>query len=209
MLILCKTYPIPSAKYSELSCVAGIDSQGMMIRLFPVPFRLIDSDDVPAPIARGPELLLGLKDVRGQGVPVIDLRLKLGMSPTVHTQDTRIVVLDVDLGKRSLPLGLVADRVYEVTSFDLLTVEPPPEVGVTWPSDYIAGVILKDEQFVVIVDLSKMFGRDEVAEIAPTALAACGGPLSRPGMIRASTVRQTGHGRMATRPGIGHIGLDF
>jgi hypothetical protein len=44
VLILCKTYPSPSAKYAETSCVAGMDEQGNLIRLYPVPFRLIGDD---------------------------------------------------------------------------------------------------------------------------------------------------------------------
>lgn len=44
ILILCKTYPSPSAKYTETSCVAGMDDRGNLIRLYPVPFRLIDDD---------------------------------------------------------------------------------------------------------------------------------------------------------------------
>jgi len=44
VLILCKTYPSPSAKYSETSCVAGMDENGNLIRLYPVPFRLISDD---------------------------------------------------------------------------------------------------------------------------------------------------------------------
>jgi hypothetical protein len=42
ILILCKTYPSPSARYVETSCVAGMDEQGRLIRLFPVPFRLVE-----------------------------------------------------------------------------------------------------------------------------------------------------------------------
>ena len=44
VLILCKTYPVPSAKYSETSCVAGMSEDGKLIRLFPVPFRLISDE---------------------------------------------------------------------------------------------------------------------------------------------------------------------
>lgn len=44
VLILCKTYPSPSAKYAETSCVAGMDEEGNLIRLYPVPFRLIGDD---------------------------------------------------------------------------------------------------------------------------------------------------------------------
>jgi hypothetical protein len=44
ILILCKTYPSPSAKYTETSCVAGMDESGQLIRLFPVPFRMVADD---------------------------------------------------------------------------------------------------------------------------------------------------------------------
>ena len=142
-------------------------------QIFAVPVavvREILDHDEPARLPQGPNFLLGLKDVRGQGVPVIDLRLKLGMSPTVKTQDTRIVVLDVPLGERSLPLGLVADKVFEVATFDLSTIGPPPEVGVTWPSEYIAGVILKEDGFVVIVDLARLFTQVEREAVAVSPL---------------------------------------
>jgi Chemotaxis signal transduction protein len=134
--------------------------------------EILDYDE-PARLPQGPDFLLGLKDVRGQGVPVIDLRLKLKMSQTALTQDTRIVVLDVPVGERSLPLGLVADKVYEVATFDLSTVKPAPEVGVEWSSDYIAGVILREDGFVVMVDLARMFAQDrDIVETVPVDLAA-------------------------------------
>lgn len=44
VLILCKTYPSPSAKYAETSCVAGLTAGGRLVRLFPVPFRLVADD---------------------------------------------------------------------------------------------------------------------------------------------------------------------
>ena len=133
-------------------------------QIFAVPVsvvREILDHEEPARLPQGPDFLLGLRDVRGQGVPVIDLRMKLGMSSTARTQDTRILVLDVPVGERSLPLGLVADRVFEVATLDLATVSPAPEVGVDWASDYIAGVILKEDGFVVIVDVGRLFAPAE------------------------------------------------
>ncbi|MBT9371596.1 chemotaxis protein CheW [Rhizobium sp. CSW-27] len=108
-------------------------------------------------IPHGPDYLLGLRDVRGQGVPVIDLRLRLGLSRTVKTPHTRILVLDVPLEQRMLALGLVADRVYEVVPFQQSQIEPAPDIGIRWKSDYIAGVVRRDGGFVVIVDLARLF----------------------------------------------------
>lgn len=44
ILVMCKTYPSPSARHAETSCVAGMDDKGNLIRLFPVPFRLIGDE---------------------------------------------------------------------------------------------------------------------------------------------------------------------
>jgi purine-binding chemotaxis protein CheW len=108
-------------------------------------------------IPHGPDYLLGLRDVRGQGVPVVDLRLRLGMTKTEKTPHTRILVLDVRIGDKMLTLGLVADRVYEVTPFRQDEIEGAPDIGVTWRSDYIAGVVRRNGSFVVIVDLARLF----------------------------------------------------
>ena len=128
--------------------------------VFAVPVEVVreilDHED-PFKIPHGPEYLLGLRDVRGQGVPVIDLRLRLGMSRTVKTPHTRILVLDVPVADRVLALGLVADRVFEVVPFRQEQIETAPDIGVRWRSDYIAGVVRREAGFVVIVNLARLF----------------------------------------------------
>jgi purine-binding chemotaxis protein CheW len=134
--------------------------------IFAVPVsvvrEILDHEDA-FKIPHGPEYLLGLRDVRGQGVPVIDLRLRLGMTRTERTPNTRALVLDVPIGERTLTLGLVADRVFEVVPFRTEEIEGPPDIGVRWPSDYIAGVVRRNGGFVVIVDLARLFSSTEVA----------------------------------------------
>ncbi|MCJ8519989.1 purine-binding chemotaxis protein CheW [Pseudorhizobium tarimense] len=145
--------------------------------LFAVPVEVVreilDHEDA-FKIPHGPDYLLGLRDVRGQGVPVIDLRLRLGMRATVKTPHTRILVMDVPMGEKVLALGLVADRVYEVVPFRREQIEAAPDIGVRWRSDYIAGVVRRDEGFVVIVDLSRLFSDagPALAVVAPAARVA-------------------------------------
>ncbi|MBB3290116.1 MULTISPECIES: chemotaxis protein CheW [Rhizobium] len=112
-------------------------------------------------IPHGPDYLLGLRDVRGQGVPIIDLRLRLGMSATAKTPHTRILVIDIPITHKALTLGLVADRVFEVTSFKHQSIESAPDIGVRWPSEYIAGVVRREGGFVVIIDLAKLFSSSD------------------------------------------------
>jgi purine-binding chemotaxis protein CheW len=120
-------------------------------------------------IPNGPDYLLGLRDVRGQGVPTIDLRLKLGLSKTVPTPHTRVLVLDVPIGDRILTLGLVADRVFEVTPFRRDQIEAAPDIGIRWRSDYIAGVVRRENGFVVIVDVAQLLSREDTVMLSPRA----------------------------------------
>jgi len=113
-------------------------------------------------LPNAPDHVLGMIDVRRRAVPVIDLRVKLGLSPTVKTEHSRIIVLDVDIGSRIVVLGLLSDRVYEVTDLSDHAVEPPPDIGMRWRSDYIRGVGRRGESFVIIFDLSRLFSDDEV-----------------------------------------------
>jgi purine-binding chemotaxis protein CheW len=116
-----------------------------------------------------PAHLAGLIDVRGRSVPVIDLRVKLGLGATAVTENTRIMVLDVPLPRRQLVVGLIADRVFEVASLDDGKIEPPPDIGTKWRSDYIRGVGRRGENFVVVFDLGRLFTSDE-----PVLLATSG-----------------------------------
>lgn len=122
-------------------------------------------------IPNGPDYLLGLRDVRGQGVPTIDLRLKLGLSKTVPTPHTRVLVMDIPLENRTLSLGLVADRVFEVTPFRRDQIEATPDIGIRWRSGYIAGVVRREGGFVVIIDLASLLSREETALLTPSGAA--------------------------------------
>lgn len=141
---------------------------GLEDECFAVPVEVVreilDHEDAFR-IPHGPDYLLGLRDVRGQGVPVIDLRLRLGMSKTQKTPHTRILVIDVLIAGKVLTLGLVADRVFEVASFKHDSIEGAPDIGARWPSEYIAGVIRRDSGFVVLVDLAKLFSRADAASL--------------------------------------------
>ena len=142
--------------------------------VFAVPVALVreildyrDSFRIP----EGPDYLIGLIDVRGRGVPVIDLRRKLGLTPVEPGLTTRIMVIDVPIGDRVLPLGLVADKVLEVASFSADEYDAAPDVGVAWRSDYIAGVVRREGSFVVIFDLPKLLSAAEAAMLSSAAAA--------------------------------------
>ena len=137
---------------------------GLGQEVFAVPVTLVreilDYQE-PFHVPNGPAYMLGLTDVRGNGVPTIDFRLRLGLAAAPVTTATRIVILDVPLPDRTLALGLLVDRVLSVSAFDRSSIEPPPDIGVRWQSAYIDGVVRQESGFVVIVDVARIFTSEE------------------------------------------------
>lgn len=115
------------------------------------------------PIARlphAPHGLIGLIDVREQSMPVMDLRAMLGLPAMAAAPDTRILVLQLELEGRALRLGLVVDRVFEVTALDTASLDARPEIGRRWRSDCIAGIGRRRGGFVILLDVHRLIGED-------------------------------------------------
>lgn len=122
-------------------------------------------------VPEAPSYMLGLIDLRGRSVPVLDLRVKLGLPSVPPTETTRILVLEVTIAGRPLVLGLVADRVIEVMALSAGEIEPAPDIGVRWHSDYILGVGHRDGRFVIIFNLVRLFSEEDTAALLSSAAA--------------------------------------
>ncbi len=123
----------------------------------------------PRPMAalpHAPPFLSGIIEVRGRAVPVIDLPKKLGFSGSALDAHSRIVVVEVRMPERDLIVGLLTDRVFEVTALDDQTAELPPDIGVRWRSEYIRAIGRRNGGFVIVFDLVRLFGSEEVALLA-------------------------------------------
>lgn len=110
-----------------------------------------------------PDFVRGMIDVRGHGVPVIDMRRKFGLPPAEPDGHTRIVVLEVATGNGRLVIGALTDRVYEVAELGREAVEAPPDVGVRWRSEIIRGIGRRGDAFVILLDLDRLFVGDGLA----------------------------------------------
>ena len=111
------------------------------------------------------EFMRGVINVRGSVVPVIDLRAKFDMEPTERTVDTRIVVMELDLDGEMTVLGALADSVNEVIDLPAAAIEPPPRIGSRWRTKFIRGIGKKDEAFLLILDLDKVFSMNELLSV--------------------------------------------
>ena len=114
---------------------------------------LVPVTEVPAssPFARG------LINVRGKIVPLADLRYKLGMEERPPTIDTRIVVIEVDLDGDLTTIGLLAEKVHEVTTIAAADMEETPKIGMIWRHEYIRCIGKRDDDFIVVLDIGAIF----------------------------------------------------
>jgi purine-binding chemotaxis protein CheW len=147
--------------------ILGLDRE-----VFAVPVETVVEILDMRPLFRVPDApphLAGLIDVRGRGVPVVDLRIKLGLPAVPPTDSTRIMVLDIPVDGRRLIIGLMADRVFEVAQLEAGRMEPPPDIGARWRSNYIRGVGRRGDSFVVVFDLGRLFASEEQALIEAAA----------------------------------------
>jgi purine-binding chemotaxis protein CheW len=126
------------------------------------------------PLPRTPQYMRGVINVRGSVVPVVDLRLKLGMTRTENTIDTCIVVLEIGTDGGSMTVGTLVDAVQEVVDFDSAKVEPPPRLGTAVRTEFLRGIGKREERFVMILEIGRIFEAEELdtlsaAEAAPVS----------------------------------------
>jgi purine-binding chemotaxis protein CheW len=143
---------------------------GVAKEIFAAPVTKVQEILDMRPIARlpqAPENLLGMIDVRGQGIPVLDLRRTLGLEEASDSENTRIVVLRMGSGDKELTVGLRADRVFEVTVLDQEELDPPPAISATWDTHSIAGIGRRNGAFVTVLDLDRLLAGIRIPGLKP------------------------------------------
>jgi purine-binding chemotaxis protein CheW len=116
-------------------------------------------------IPRTPEFMAGVINLRGSVVPVVDLRLCLDMLKTESTRNTCIVVVEVMLDSEPTIIGALADSVEEVIDLDPDRIKPAPRIGTQIRTDFIKGMGKRDEQFIMILDIDRVFSAEEISVV--------------------------------------------
>ncbi len=124
----------------------------------------------PVPLHQAPVCFVGVVDVRGTTVPVIDLAVKLGLPPEPITLNTRILVLEIPVNDQVLTIGLLVSKVFEVADFEVDHLETTPEVGVRWNSAYIEAIGRLRGGFVIVFNMQKLLSSQETA-LLPTQVS--------------------------------------
>lgn len=109
-----------------------------------------------------PDYVCGVMNLRERAVPVVDLRLKFGMCGTERTVNTCIIITEVCHGSDSSEIGILVDMVQEVYEFESDQIEPPPKMGVKLKTDFIKGMGKRDEAFIIILEVDKLFSMYDV-----------------------------------------------
>ncbi|OGU62692.1 MAG: chemotaxis protein CheW [Ignavibacteria bacterium GWF2_35_20] len=115
--------------------------------------RMLQVTKVP----NAPDFVKGVINLRGRVIPVIDLRLRLGMPPKEHDKNTRIIVIEVG-GKT---VGFIVDSVNEVLRIPKSVTEAPPELAMGINSEYIQSVGKLEDRLLILIDLEKILTVDE------------------------------------------------
>jgi purine-binding chemotaxis protein CheW len=115
-----------------------------------------------APVPGAPHYVLGIINLRGNVVTVIDTRIRLGLETTEVTDSTRIVIIE---GAKHV-VGILVDCVAEVVDLATSEIESAPNVGNDESAKYIQGVASRDGELLILVDLNKLLTDEEWEELA-------------------------------------------
>lgn len=95
-------------------------------------------------------------NVRGNVIPLADLRIRFGMPQLDDSTDTRIVVIELTLDGEPVLVGVTADKVYEVTEISQTDVQQTPRVGMHWKPEFIRFIAKWREEFVIVPNMERI-----------------------------------------------------
>jgi purine-binding chemotaxis protein CheW len=108
-------------------------------------------------VPNAPTFVDGLINVRGRVVPLADLRVVFDMDRPAPDEDTRVVVVEVDIDGEPAIAGILADKVHDVTDIESAVIQEAPRVGMRWPAEFVRGIGKRHGNFIIIPDLERIF----------------------------------------------------
>jgi len=118
-------------------------------------------------VPRMPVFMSGVINLRGNVVPILDLKLKFGLGKTLNTLDTSIIVTEIkDIFKddetECFTVGIFSDVVQKVVNIDSSMIEPPPKIGSAIDTEFIVGMGRLNDVFVIILNINKIISEGEL-----------------------------------------------
>lgn len=120
-------------------------------------------------VPTAPGYLRGVVNVRGNAIPVVDLRAKFGLPQAADTLNTRIIVMELQVDGEPIVVGGLADAVHEVLELEPHEINDPPTLGLRWRTDLILGMGRRDDRFTIILDIERVFSSDDLVALAESS----------------------------------------
>ena len=139
-----------------LTFTLGHEEYGLPVLKVREIIKVMDITQVP----QVPEHVLGVINLRGKVIPVIDLRRKFGFPSLDNTERTCIIVADVDLGSVRVMMGIVVDSVSEVLNVTEAEIDETPDFGGQTTTDYLLGLAKVKGTVKILLDLDRVLGSD-------------------------------------------------
>ncbi|HEX2959830.1 MAG TPA: chemotaxis protein CheW [Chitinispirillaceae bacterium] len=108
------------------------------------------------------DAMIGVINLRGSVVPVVDLRRRLNMPETERTVDTSIIIIDTEYGDEKVILGVLVDAAKQVIKLDKAQLESPPKVGMKLNIEYITAIGKHDNSFIILLNSDRIFSEKEL-----------------------------------------------
>ena len=115
--------------------------------------------EAPTRIANTPAFIKGVINLRGNIVPIVDLRVKFGLAEQGHDAQTVVIVLNV--AKRTV--GVVVDGVSDVIALKPADIKPAPELGGALDTQYLQGLATVGEQMLILIDIERLISSRDMA----------------------------------------------
>lgn len=114
------------------------------------------------PVPQTPMFLKGVINLRGQVIPVVDLRLKFGLPEEEYTERTSIIVVEVKGLSANIPIGIVVDTVSEVINIQAKEIEPAPAFGSTIDTNFILGMAKTGDGVKILLNIDFVLSAEEL-----------------------------------------------
>jgi purine-binding chemotaxis protein CheW len=130
--------------------------------------KIIEILEVPriTKVPHAPSFMKGVVNLRGGVLPVIDTRVKFGMSAIEQTIETCIIVLNIELQEERLTVGAMVDAVSEVFELESADIQPSPAIGSKYKPEFIMGMMRFKDQFLMLLNIDKVFSAGEAEVIS-------------------------------------------
>ena len=143
-----------------VSFALGSEEYGVDIAQVKEINRMVSITHVP----RAPHFMEGVINLRGQLIPIIDLRTRFGMPRAEHSKATRIVVTEVGTKR----VGMVVDSVSEVLRIPIENIEDAPDMISGVDTEYIRGVGKISDRLIIMLDLGRVISLSEKSALDAT-----------------------------------------